>query len=560
MADILNYFPLNSEIRDKQADALKFIEKAVKLGYTDIVVQAPTGIGKSAIGVCAGFWMANEVQYQAEGQEEIINGAYYLITQKLLQDQLSSDSLSFQPQYRSCASIKTSEEYPCEVFGTCGAGMRASSIAGKTAEKRLNSGKSLLKVCPAISQRSCSYRIAKDKFLNSTIAITNYPYFFTSRLYTDDMVQRKLLVLDEAHTVETQVIRFIDASVSQEQIIKWVGPRDIPNIQSLAEYSEWLESVYIPKLILVYENMLELSILTDSPDEAKSKELVELDKHICKIARAISDFESDRDNWIFWREDNRDKTDFQYIARPVFGARHATQFLKPTAKVRLYMSAYLGAKEIYCRNLGLNPSKTAWLSLDSDFPIERRKVHSYSLGSMSMKSKEASTPAILRAVVKIAKSNTERGIIHGHSYELCKKIFDDLTSAGLGHRLVFPKNADEREESFGLHGSKEGSILISPSMTTGFDFKEDLARWQILPKIPYQSLSCKQTVARLERDPDNYVLQTLTTIIQACGRICRSESDFGITFILDSDLKVVWEKAERLKMIPNWWKKAVIFH
>jgi ATP-dependent DNA helicase DinG len=553
--DILEFFPLTSEPRPKQVKALQFFQEAVQRGYKDIVVEAPTGVGKSAIGVCASFWIAQK----PSPNEKIKSGSYYLVTQKLLQDQLTDDVPRYQLDCQNCASIKTSEEYPCTTFGTCGAGLRVESLAKQLEERGQNEGKKRQK-CQSIELGSCSYRIAKNKFTSSTAAITNYPYFFTSKLYTEDLKKRQLLICDEGHSTEGQIVRFVDGTVSLANVRKWTDLKEIPKLDTLLQYTEWLEKTYLPKIKETYDNMMELELLADSTTDERGKEITELDKHICKLWRAIAHLKENLNNWVFWREESKDSQDFQYVARPIFGAPYADFFLRSCSEVRLYMSAYLGSKEVYCRNLGLDPNTVAWLSLDSDFKPENRRIHYFPTGSMSLRNKEETTPNLLRAVIKIANKQLDRGLIHTQSYELGLKIETELIRAGHGDRVTFPKNSDEREEAFDNHAKKKNSIIISPSMKEGFDFKDDLARWQIIAKVPFPSLSDRQIAARLARDDAWYTQQTVGDIIQACGRICRSEVDRGVTFVLDSDFKKLYFKAISLGMIPNWWSEAVVFH
>ena len=74
-------FPLE-RLRPAQATALDFIGDCFEKDYRDVVISAPTGTGKSDIGAAVGLWSSTQhvTGYQA--------GSYYLVTQKLLQDQL----------------------------------------------------------------------------------------------------------------------------------------------------------------------------------------------------------------------------------------------------------------------------------------------------------------------------------------------------------------------------------------------------------------------------------------------------------------------------------------
>jgi Rad3-related DNA helicase len=94
-------------------------------------------------------------------------------------------------------------------------------------------------------------------------------------------------------------------------------------------------------------------------------------------------------------------------------------------------------------------------------------------------------------------------------------------------------------------------------MTEGFDFKDDCARWQIITKMPYPYLGDRQVAAKKDRSPDWYDTQTIQTVIQATGRICRSEEDWGVTYMLDEDFKILWDR--RRSMFPPWFKEAIVW-
>jgi ATP-dependent DNA helicase DinG len=561
MNDILPFFPL-SELRPKQVKACEFIQRKVEEGFKDIVVAAPTGIGKSAIGVNAAFWIASH--FPTSG---VTRGAYYLVTQKLLQDQITDDIPRYKECCRNSFSIKTSEEYPCPDFTNCGTGRRLATTANRILqlpeERRATIPKELLdkktRKCHCLAEGTCAYQVAKSTWLGATLSVTNYAFFFTSRMYTNDIASRQMLICDECHSLEEQIIRFVDGAVSVAQAKKWTGWDSIPNFDSLYEYCSWLEKIYVPKLVEVYHRLEELEILADISDEKTSKDLTDLDKYICKLNRAINQIKDNEDNWVFWKEDSRDGNDRQYVIRPVFGRPFVQQLIKSIAPIRLYLSAYPGIPDVFCRNLGLEQDKVAWLTLGSDFPVKHRQIHYYPMGSMGNRSKSDSLPTVLRSVIRIAKAHeTSRGLIHCNSYELGEQIQNALATADQCRQVIFPKNADEREEAFRLHNNSENSVLISPSMREGFDFAGDKARWQIIAKCPWPYLGDKQVARKLELDPDWYQMKTVMDLIQACGRICRSKDDWGVTFILDSDFQRIWDKNSW--MLPQWYKDAVVFH
>lgn len=524
---ILDYFPLE-KIRPAQEKALLFIEKSVAAGYRDIILQAPTGAGKSGVLSTVCNWSATELP-SIDG----VPGGYYLTAQKLLQDQLESDIPRYKEGLGFMRSIKSSVEYPCAYFKNCGFGARARKKCG----------------C-----QECPYKAAKAAFLSSTIAVTNYSYFFAERRYAGKLEKRKVLALDECHRVEREVIRFVDLKLSEDLLERFAPTiMSLPAIRNLEELLNWTESVYLPE---ADNRLVILKVIAEgSSDEAMAKDVFDLDQHICKTRRAVQDAKQNPSEWVFWQEKTaQGKTEF--IARPLNAGPFRSEMIDDGGSLRIYASAYPGEKTIFCRSLGLDPSRTPMCRLASDFPVENRPIHVFGVGSMSRRFQEKTMPAMLKTVEKIVnKFPDDRGLIHGHSYDICQKIYDHLAKGPHAHRLIFPKKADERASAVELHSSLPGGILITPSMTEGFDFKDDLARWQILPKVPYLSLGDKQVEAKAAKDPEWYSCETIKAIIQTCGRAVRSSSDHAVTYILDDDFWVLMRKAEY--MLPNWFKDAI---
>jgi ATP-dependent DNA helicase DinG len=523
---ILDYFPLE-QIRQKQEQSLLFIEDRVKKGYRDIILQAPTGIGKSGILSTVCNWVAVECP-ELEG----VKGGYYLTGQKLLQDQLEGDIPRYKQGLGYMRSIKSSVEYPCATHKNCGFGARAKPRCG-------------CDVCP--------YRRAKAAFISSTIAVTNYSYFFAERRYAGMLEKRQVLACDECHNTERQIITFVDIKLSEEMLEKFCPTiTSLPKLTDIHEMIDFVKTEYLQECDARLSILITLASDTDSDDLAK--DAFNLDQHICKVRRAIEDIERDPSEWVFWMEVNNEKT--EYIARPLRAAPFKAEMVDAGASLRIYASAYPGEKKIFCRSLGLDPDTTPLCRLASDFPLKNRPIIVFGVGSMSKRNQQQTLPSMLLAVEKIVEKHKEdRGLIHGHSYDICNKIHDRLAAGPHAHRLIFPKKADEREAAMELHASMPGAILITPSMTEGFDFKDDLARWQILPKIPYPSLTNKQVAAKAEQDPEWYSCETVKSIIQACGRAVRSATDHAVTYILDDDFWFLMRKADY--MLPKWFAEAV---
>lgn len=533
---IMEHFVL-AEPRAKQVTAVEYVERKYLEGFQDIVIAAPTGIGKSAIGASLCFWSQD---IEAEGFE---SGGYYLVTQKLLQDQLANDFKHYvvPDPLRRCQSLKSSSEYTCMNHGNCAFGI-----------SRKNK-------CPKIKQGLCTYIRQRNMWVNATMSVTNYPYLFTEHSSVGKLNPRKILVLDECHTLERQILRFVEVSVTDETLHKWAPMiKRVPEFESLHEFAGFLIDEYLPKVCTRMETLQNWEQVAGPEEQKISQELLEIENHYGRTARGAKLMLDDPENWVFYTEQNR-KGHLEAMAKPLDAAPFSKELCLEMGFVRVYMSAYPGSKQIFCRSLGLEPDKVAWLNLNSTFPVENRRIYLTMVGSMSKRNRGDTMAPFLKFTEKVLDTyNDTKGIIHCNSYELGEAIMKGLAQTPHSARLLYPQNADDRDPVFKRHKfSEDATVIITPSMTEGFDFSYDLARWQVIAKIPFPYLGDRQVAAKKEMDPEWYDLEAVKAIIQACGRIVRSDTDVGHTYILDSDFIQLWERCQH--MFPRWWTEALVW-
>ena len=80
------YFPYDKP-REQQERVINKVLKEFKNGKKYAIIDCGTGIGKSAIGLTIARLINNSSEYSGTFE----NGAYFLTTQKILQDQYEKD-------------------------------------------------------------------------------------------------------------------------------------------------------------------------------------------------------------------------------------------------------------------------------------------------------------------------------------------------------------------------------------------------------------------------------------------------------------------------------------
>jgi Rad3-related DNA helicase len=164
------------------------------------------------------------------------------------------------------------------------------------------------------------------------------------------------------------------------------------------------------------------------------------------------------------------------------------------------------------------------------------------------KEKESRTTAGRRLVEIVKRHPGERGLIHSVSFERAGWIADVLRSAGLGSRVVTYARGSEREEALERHRQTPEGVLIGPSIGRGTDCKYDLARFNIMAKIPYPYLGDEQVSARFHSPGGSlwYALETVGMIEQIFGRAMRAEDDWMQGYITDSGWSQFYSKHRHL--------------
>ena len=510
------YFPLK-DIRDQQDDILTWFKENHDNGKKYFFIEAGTGVGKSAVGISIGRYLANH--YGSKIDEEFINSYYVLTTQKILQQQYTDDFS------RKCSflELKSSTNYSCSRLkgASCAEGLRGLKVADRNSP--------YFKHC--ISR--CNYKLAKDDFLQAEGGVTNFAYFLAETNYAGKLKPRRALVIDEAHNVPDELSKFISVSFSQRFTESYLKI-SMPGLKTQYQAHQWISKTYYPVLIkrvAHFEKMMEkYANLREKLNEfTKLAQRFEvLDKHMCKIKRFLDVYQ--KDNWVYSMRsfDGKKKIEF----KPIDVAPFAHDMLLRNGQYCVFMSATLVNFDAHCEMLGIPKDQACFISLPSPFDNKHRPIMIQGIGSMSSSSIDKTLPKLAIAVSEIlSQHNNEKGIIHCHTYRIANYLKNNVKS----NRLLI-HNSDNRDGILREHiTSKKPTVLLSPSMTEGVDLKDSASRFQIICKVPYPYLGDDLIRKKMNRWKWWYPMQTSKTVLQSIGRSVRNREDYAITYILDSD-------------------------
>jgi len=524
--------------RDCQVEAIDYALEQFGAGKKIVIIEAGTGVGKSAIGLT----IARKLNKTLPDSEQFLKGSYFLTTQKILQEQYVQD---FGCSGGKMTSIKSASNYQCSFNrkSNCAESLRALRVAEK--------GTPFWKKCTF----NCNYRNAKTSFLESPEGVTNFPYFLAETQYSGKIRPRNVLVVDEAHNAAVELSKFVEITMT-ERFAKTMLKLEMPALNTQLQAATWVQDVYSPKLNSYVKHMeAMLEKYTGLKDKIKefatvAKQYDLLDKHMCKVNRFLEVY--DKDNWVFnvTPPDGRKGRKLEF--KPIDVSPYAEEMLFNMGRKIVMMSATILDVNATCELLGIDQSQVGFISIPSPFPVENRPVISASIGKMSAKEIENTLPKLAEAVKAILQQHKgEKGIIHCHTFKIANYLKRNIRD-----KRLLTHNSDDREEVLKKHmKSKTDTVILSPSMTEGVDLHGDNSRFQVICKVPYPYLGDKLIRKRMNKWEWWYPLQTAKTIVQAVGRSVRSDDDHAVTYILDSDWSYFFKRNKQF--FPGGFRDAI---
>ena len=535
---ILDYFPSQLNPRTIQVEILKDVEEKINSGYKKIVISAPTGVGKSAIGIAISNYFGN---------------SFMVTASKNLQDQYIDD-------YPDLRSVKGKSNFPClKLMGekniddpVLATTMELTCEKGKCEEKKTGSKKEYCKFKPDIEEIAlgnidsggCHYYLQKYIALTSDHSLWNYYSFFQLMLNKKTFAKyigRSVSIFDEAHKIEDQIINFIGIKITNKQLEECsmdVTRYDLTDIDVILELLDSMRKTYAEML-----RKMEDEQSNDHRTYARYLDQLE------KAARSHGNISEDKGNFVINEPQKNLDENFESVEiKPIDISKFVARFFE--TEYQIFMSATIDKKS-FCENMGLEESMVAFIDTPrSPFPLENRKIDFLDIAQINRNSSFEDKIKIVKQIDKLLTIHSqERGLILTSSISNCKFIKQYLSAKNRNRiRICHSSNPNKKTQGQILkeHRNDTTSVLLSSSLWEGVDLKDELSRFQIIAKIPYAPLTEKRTIAKRKKFPLWYDAQTLMKLLQGFGRSVRSEKDHAKTYVLDSAVRFLIYKTKNI--------------
>lgn len=434
----------------------------------------------------------------------------YLCSSKSLQDQLSRE-FSGEVQI-----LKGRSNYPC------------SWSTGLNAAQCINSQNT-----PCPEQSKCAYKLQKRKVDQSRRQILNYPYVLSEFNYVHSMNSGEpypIMIADEADVLENLLTGFISLSISSHNISKY--GLDAPpfktfsqtNANAWIDWSLGLNRKLRAKLDYVMDQVANCSGMQPYEQIELQKEQKEIEGLLIKLNIFSRNVDK---TWIANMYDRYSEFKPLWLKEDL-----ARQFYWRHARKHVLMSATWPSKEIISRSLGIPLGDIDMIEVPSIFPVGANPVNLCNIGDMSYKTINQALPRIISAITRILSHHANhKGVIHTGNYKVAEAIMSTRNS-----RLITHNSFNKQEQIERFMSSTKPLVFVSPSSTRGMDLPDDLCRFTITAKAPFQSLTDRYISGRMHSKPIGqqwYISSCAQEIEQGVGRGMRSQSDWCENYILD---------------------------
>jgi len=541
--DLLKYNP-----RREQQETLDFIDAEYKRNPLNkfFLLNLPVGTGKSHLALMLADWYRKTANRMA--RVDIITNS------KLLQDQ-------YADTYDSICDLKGKENYECEEY--------ACSCAQGAEFARLNK----------TSCESCPYSSARESYINGGISLTNFYLYILYAMYNPKLMEARaarVLIVDEAHEFDDVMTGFVSIKITETIIKKFkfsnepVLLKELKQISTIAHYVEYLK--YLNTEIVSTQEQMEKGmykaprdVVSDKRDLKLSKVLnvknsdvklmqvmTDLKQYQLKIEIFLKEYKDNPNNWVLETSYNEKLRQKELSLEPIWAYDYLDKYVFSHYDMVFLMSGTILDKNLFCQLNGLDVEKAVYYSIESPFPVKNRPIYYMPVGKMSFKQKEETFERYIPYIKKILdKYSTSKGVIHTNSFELSNWIQKSIKDK----RLIF-HDSTNKDEMLRMHcESDKPTVIVSPSMDTGVSFDDDLARFQIIAKIPYPTLGSQKNKMRQSNNPDWYSWKTVSGIIQMSGRPVRSNKDYADTIIIDGSFGDVMKHSSQF--LPGWVQTAI---
>ena len=431
----------------------------------------------------------------------------------------------------------------------------------------------------ALAHDVCPYYLAQELVRWSDIVVGDYNYYYDSSALLYALTQmnqwRVAVLVDEAHNLLDRARRMYTASLEQSAFRAARKSAPVALRKPLERLNrEWnaLNRVQTEGYQVHFEVPPRLLSAAQNLIGAVTEQLAEAPLSIDETQLR---FYFDAMHFVSLAEQFGEHSVFDTtLASGAYAARTSTlcvrnvipaPFLAPryaAARTTVMFSGTLSPHDFYRDTLGL-PEETRWLDVEGPFRAEQLKVHVASHVSTRWRDRERSLSPIVELIA-------QQYAVQPGNYLGFLSSFDYLQRVAALMRERYPEVPVWMQEQGMDEAAREAFLARFRAMGQGVGFAVlggafsegvDLVGEQLigafvatlgLPQINDVNEQMRRTMeAKFGNGYDYmYLYPGLQKVVQAAGRVIRTEQDTGVVHLIDDR----YRRPEVRRLLPRWWQ------
>ena len=559
------------EYREGQRDMARAVYRAMK-DHSSVLVEAPTGIGKTAASLFGAL--------RALGRGHVTS-IFYLTArttgrraaedalERMRKDAVALRSVTITAKEKCCLLEKPDCmgcPYASEYYDRRRAALKEALYIQRLDAEAIHA--------LALEHELCPFELSLDMSETADVVICDYNYAFDPRVRLKRFFDTRSgagLLVDEAHNLADRAREMLSAELSGERVdalrrklAAFEGDRS-PMVELMSQLTAALRS----------PEDLEPEAL-DAPPEAMAQAI----RRFAEAAGELQSAEPDVRDLIFdtqWFVKVLQRFDADcYRAMVLPGEKWLTLRLwcfDPSGHLRrtfsrvggaALFSATLAPMDFYAAQLGVDGEGDAQLQLESPFPRENMAVYRLPVAA-SLRERERTKHAVAQVIHAMAEARTGNYLACFPSYAYMNLVFRH-------YRMLWPYDAAIcQEPHMGEKARMDfierfqpepkrslvGFIVLGGVFAEGVDLPGDRLSGAAIVSTGMPQISFEREVLRdrLDVAADGgmdaaYTYPGLRRVLQAAGRVIRTERDRGVVVLMDQR----YRQERMMELLPSHWE------
>lgn len=532
MFDLVKNFPDGYSPTSQQKRILKRVEQALNGKKKFVIICAPTGTGKSmiskSIGNCTpvpdNSWIelvddnlmfkqthTGEYVHADKSYESEPFGSYVLTITKNLQNQ-------YKELFEDTSILKGKSNYKSTIDPNIDVELESLIMPKKILDEHR-------------AQNKCPYHNARNEALVNNFTALNYKMFFS---LPQHVRRRSAIICDEASELEEEIVKRFSITIDYGQLDRLGVTYSKLITVNKKGVLNWITSL-VNELADIRDELL------TNKNKNKIQQSLKQKNKLLSVSRLYNSLITIHAHW--YESDFIVEKDGSAVKLTPLKVNVLSDTIFSHGDKVILMSATIVDHKSFAKTLGITDYE--YIEVGCEFDSELSPIYVSTKAKLNHKNLVKEMPKVVDQIRKILDIHKfDKGVIHTHTNAITSMVNGSIKDKRMLYRQVNSTNEDILE----LHSAdNKPTVLVSPSLTYGVDLKDNLARFQIIVKLPYSPLGSKRVKALFEQDKRWYENKMLVNLIQACGRGTRSTTDHCKTYILDGNVvRVLQSCKERL--------------